>query len=225
MSEKQHDKAVISDMDGVLVDSFHNFYLAYKDIVNEHGVNGFSEDYYRQFFGAKGDYTKSKIESDFNIDLGDRDKFMERKDRLYLENALKSTIPFDNTVEAIKKLSNRYKIAVASSSDKRIVDHSLKSIGLDDIRIRISGDMVSKGKPNPDTFILARETLGVKPENCVVIEDSVPGMNAAHGAGIRCICLLADGVEASGYDKADVIFRINNIESEILINKVIEMLG
>jgi beta-phosphoglucomutase len=225
MKEKQHDKAVISDMDGVLVDSFHNFYLAYKEIVDEYGVNGFTEDYYRQFFGAKGNYTKSKIESDFNIDLGDMDKFMERKDRLYLENAMKSTIPFEHTVKAIKELSPLYKIAVASSSDRKIVDHSLKSIGLDDIRVRISGDMVSKGKPNPDTFILAGKTLQVDPENCVVIEDSVPGMNAAYGAGIRCICLLAGGVDADRYDKADVIFRMKDLDSETLTNKVKEMLG
>jgi HAD superfamily hydrolase (TIGR01509 family) len=226
MTERHKDKAIISDMDGVLVDSFYNFYLAYKQIVEEHGASGFTEEYYRPLFGAKGDYTKEKIETDFRINLGEREAFMKRKDRLYMENALKSTIPFEQTVKAIKELSSLYRIAVASSSDKEIVNHSLKSISIDKlVSVRVSGDMVSRGKPHPETFIKARNMLGIDPSDCLVIEDSIPGMNSAYGAGIRCVCIIADGVDQERYDKADVIYRMNDLTSEMLVSKVKELLG
>ncbi|MFW5799783.1 MAG: HAD family hydrolase [Spirochaetota bacterium] len=219
-------KAVISDMDGVLVDSFKNFYLAYKQILEKKGVTGFTEDYYRQFFGAKGDYTKRAIERDFTVNLGSTDEFMEKKDNNYLNNALKRTIPFEEPVKALKELSSYYKIAVASSSTDRIVEHSLQTIGLNEyVEAIVPGNHVKEGKPEPETFLLAAERLNIKPENSVVIEDSVPGMNAAYSAGIKCICIIADGIDEKKYDKAEIILRMSELKSNMLIKEVKRLLG
>ncbi len=226
MSDKQKRKAIISDMDGVLVDSFNNFYLAYKQIMNENGVNGFTEDYYRRYFGARGDVTKKNIEADFNVNLGDVKSFLKRKDELYLQNAMKSTTPFNQTVTALKTLSKKYDVAVASSSYRRVLTHTLKEIGLDThTKTWVSGDMVERGKPKPDIFIKAMEELKVDPMDCLVIEDSIPGMTASHGAGIRCICLLSDSADPSLYDKAHKVFKIREITSDILISEIESILN
>lgn len=219
-------KAVISDMDGVLVNSFHNFYRAYKIILDREGVDNFTEAYYRQYFGARGDYTKEAIERDFNVNLGDTEAFKREKDSNYLKNAMKHTVPFDTTVEAVKKLSRVYKIAVASSSDEKIVEHSLQVIGLDSfVDVKVPGNHVDRSKPNPDIFLKACEELKVKTSDCVVIEDSVPGMNAAYNAGIPCICLLADDVDGSRYDKALKSFRISKLTSDDLIENIRQILS
>jgi beta-phosphoglucomutase len=219
-------KAVISDMDGVLVNSFDNFYLAYKRILDEKGAKDFNRDYYRQYFGAKADYTKQAIERDFNVDLGSDEDFMKEKDKYYMENALKSTTAFIEPVEAIKQLASMYRIAVATSSEEQILNHSLKTIGLYDyIEVGVPGNMVKKGKPAPDIFLLASEKLGIPTDNCLVIEDSVPGMNASYKAGIKCICIIADGVDAKKYDKALEVLRMSEITANTLIHKVKLYLG
>lgn len=224
MTEK--NKAVISDMDGVLVNSFHNFYLAYKKILDAKGAVGFDEEYYRQYFGAKADYTKKAIERDFNVNLGSDQNFMNEKDKYYMENALKSTTAFKEPVEALKQLSAMYRTAVASSSEEKILNHSLGTIGLDDyVEVRVPGNMVKKGKPAPDIFLLASNKLGIDTENCVVIEDSVPGMNASFEAGIKCICIIADGVDEKKYDKASKIYRMSQIKADTIINAVKDILN
>ena len=219
-------KAVISDMDGVLVNSFDNFYFAYKKILDEKGAKNFDKEYYRKYFGAKADYTKQAIERDFKVNLGTDEDFMKEKDKFYMENALKSTTAFIEPVEAIKQLALMYRIAVATSSEEQILNHSLKTIGLYDyIEVGVPGNMVKKGKPAPDIFLLASEKLGINTNNCLVIEDSVPGMNASYEAGIRCICIIADGVDAKKYDKALEVLRMSDITAKTLVNKVKQYLG
>jgi HAD superfamily hydrolase (TIGR01509 family) len=219
-------KAVISDLGGVIVNSFENFYNAYKQLLGEKGIKDFPAEYYRRFFGARGDYTMSSIEKDFNINLGNIDEFVKKKDEYYMENALKKTIPFNQTVEALKEISNSYKIAVASSSDAKIVEHSLKTVGLKEcVNATVSGNEVKKGKPDPEIFIKALNKLEMKPENCLVIEDSIPGMISSYEAGIRCLCLIDDSVDEKKYDKALEIYKMSKITSDFLKKRIQEILN
>lgn len=80
--------------------------------------------------------------------------------------------------------------AIASSSMRHLVDHNLKSAGLNDFfDAVVTGRDVVKGKPAPDIFLLAAELIGVPPSDCVVFEDAFTGIRAAHSAGCRPVLI------------------------------------
>jgi pseudouridine-5'-monophosphatase len=90
-------------------------------------------------------------------------------------------------------------IAIASSSERVIVDMLSHRFGWElMIPVRCTGDDVPRAKPAPDLFLLAAERLGVAPEDCLVLEDSVNGARAAHAAGMSCI-----GIPHPTYDASE----------------------
>ena len=121
--------------------------------------------------------------------------------------------PFDDAVSAARELRSRgIPIAVASSSPRERLQRTLGRAGLlDDFDVVVAGDEVTNGKPAPDMFLLAAERLGVAPEDCIVIEDSPPGVQAGVAAGMHTIGVSRTGAPLAGADRvvdfltADVI--------------------
>jgi mannitol-1-/sugar-/sorbitol-6-/2-deoxyglucose-6-phosphatase len=98
------------------------------------------------------------------------------------------------------------RLAIASSSPRRLIDAVCDRLGLDRITVRCSATEVASGKPDPDVYLAAAGRLGAKPARCLALEDSVTGVAAAKAAGMRCIAVpdphLADD---PGYDAADLV--------------------
>jgi HAD superfamily hydrolase (TIGR01509 family) len=92
--------------------------------------------------------------------------------------------PFDDALTALEELRARgIPVAVASSSARERLDHTLARVGLR-FDVTIAGDEVENGKPAPDMFVFAAERLGLAPERCVVVEDSPPGVAAGRAANM-----------------------------------------
>jgi HAD superfamily hydrolase (TIGR01509 family) len=109
-------------------------------------------------------------------------------------------LPFDDAVEAARELRSRgVPVAVASSSPRERLDRTLGRAGLlDAFDVVVAGDEVEHGKPAPDMFLLAAARLGVRPDACVVIEDSPPGVQAGRAAGMFTLAVCrVPGTEAS----------------------------
>ncbi len=96
--------------------------------------------------------------------------------------------------DLIQRLSSaNYKLAVASASNLDYVKTVLKTLGvLGYFSYVISGDMVKKGKPDPESFLLALSKIQINPENCFVIEDGVSGMQVAVSCEMKCVGLVED---------------------------------
>jgi HAD superfamily hydrolase (TIGR01509 family) len=108
--------------------------------------------------------------------------------------------PFDDAVTAARELRARgVPVGVASSSPRERLHRTLRRAGLlDAFDVIVAGDEVANGKPAPDMFLLAAERLGVPPDECVVIEDSPPGVQAGLAAGMVTIGVVrAPGTEAT----------------------------
>jgi HAD superfamily hydrolase (TIGR01509 family) len=105
---------------------------------------------------------------------------------------------FPDALEALADLRARgVPVAVASSSVRERLDRTLAGVGLT-FDITIAGDEVEHGKPAPDMFLLAAKRLGLAPSECVVIEDSAPGVAAGRAAGIPTLGVCrVPGTEAS----------------------------
>jgi HAD superfamily hydrolase (TIGR01509 family) len=97
---------------------------------------------------------------------------------------------FDGVVELAEKLAARCPLALASGSERPIVDEVLKLRGLGRLfEATVSGSDIQHGKPAPDIFLRAAELLNVAPRDCWAIEDSKPGVAAALAAGMRVIAI------------------------------------
>lgn len=182
-------KGLIFDLDGVLVNSVPAHFSAWKRMFEEQGYE-FGRKEYRnlvdgrpRFDGARAVMTKH---SDDQIRAA-----ADRKNDYYVEMIeLGNFRVFDAAVALVRKCQNDgYGLAAASSSAN--VRAVLEKAGLlDAFPVIVGGEDVENGKPNPDIFLAAAKGLGLSVEECVVIEDSSSGVQAAKNGGFFCIGLL-----------------------------------
>jgi HAD superfamily hydrolase (TIGR01509 family) len=96
----------------------------------------------------------------------------------------------DGAVEAVRRFAGSFRLGLASSSNRSIIDAVLSRTGLDELlEVTVSSEEVAAGKPAPDVFLTAARRLGVAPDRCAAIEDSANGIRAAYAAGMRVIAI------------------------------------
>ena len=184
---------IIFDCDGTLADSetIHN--QAVCDVLASLGYPEYTLEYCLNNFAGLGmNNVISAVEKREEKKLPDN--FLEQYREVTLLQLQKNVKPLPYAVEAVKILSKDYKICVASNGERPHVLQSIKSIGLFDVfgeGAIFSKSQVSRGKPFPDLFLYAAETMGVPPERCIVIEDSITGARAGIAAGMQTIGITA----------------------------------
>ncbi len=188
-------KAVIFDMDGVIVDSeplwqkMLSMYLHTKGI--DFVYNKKSLEFINQHFrGRKQKYITDILKKKFHIPDSYQKILNDRLDILF--NLFKHNLRLvAGTIPFIKKLHKAgYPLVLASSSPHQVINYVLKQFNLKKyFKHVVSADDVRLGKPHPDIFLRVAELLKEKPENILVIEDSISGIRAAHNAGMKCLAL------------------------------------
>lgn len=181
-------KAVIFDMDGLMIDSERVTYNEYVKKLEQLGHYDFTEELYRNCLGKN----KQGICQVFIDHYGEDFPMKEVWDdvHIWIDESLRQHVPkkkgLDELLQYLK--SHNYKTIVATSSGRERVDEILKNAQLtqyfDD---SICGDEVTKGKPNPEVFLKACQKLQVSPQDALVLEDSESGINAAYNAEIKVI--------------------------------------
>jgi len=201
---KDQIKAIIFDMDGVIVDSepLHkeSFLQVWEELGygNNHGIN-FSDFYGtsdRTVWKAFIDKHKPKMHIDELILL--------RKKRLIKLLRDKKPI-FDGVLPLIQHLASYCPIGLASGSVHHIIDEILKMDELRQyFRCIVSSEDVSLPKPSPEIFLLASKKLNVEPKYCCVIEDTINGVKAGKAAGMNVVAITntfsIDQLSKSGAD-------------------------
>ena len=96
----------------------------------------------------------------------------------------------DGAVDAVLRLKQRFRLALASSSNRRVIDAVLDAAGLASaFEATVSSEEVDRGKPAPDVFLEAASRLNLPPGHCAAVEDSGNGIRAAHAAGMRVVAI------------------------------------
>ena len=96
----------------------------------------------------------------------------------------------DGAVGAVKRLAARWPLGVASSSNRKLIDHVLELSGLAPcFKVTVSSEEVERGKPAPDVYLEAARRLGAEPSRTVAIEDSASGIRSAHAAGMHVVAI------------------------------------
>ena len=187
--------AVLFDMDGVLVDSEPVITEAALRALKEWGINAKPSDF-REFTGMGEDRFVGGVAEKHNVPytLDMKHKAYE----IYLTIVEDKIVLYQNTVSILKELRDLdLKLALASAADRIKVDANLRAAGIDSelFGTVLSGNDVVNKKPAPDVYLLAAKQVGCAPEKCVVVEDAISGLAAAHAAGMLCICVTTSFAE------------------------------
>jgi HAD superfamily hydrolase (TIGR01509 family) len=176
-------KLVIFDCDGVLVDSETISVAVLTEIVRKAGADIGDREAYRLFLGRSMQAVDELLREAFGLALNEAQ--LERIRAETFRRFRRELEPMPGAIEALSRL--RLLRCVASSSSLERIRLSLSLTGLlEMLNPHIySASMVARGKPAPDLFLHAAEGMGVRPEDCVVVEDSPAGIDAAKRAGMR----------------------------------------
>ncbi|MBU2540655.1 MAG: beta-phosphoglucomutase family hydrolase [Candidatus Omnitrophica bacterium] len=179
-------KGAIFDLDGVLVNTVPIHFKAWKQMFAEYGIDFTFDDYKEKVDGIPRYDGAKAILSDLNDE--EIRKAGDRKQGYYLKFIEEENIPlYNSSVDLIKNLRDcgkRIAFASASRNCRRVLE-KVSLIKLADAIV--DGNDIKKGKPDPDIFLLSAERLSCQPQECVVFEDAVLGIEAAVNAGMICI--------------------------------------
>lgn len=214
-------KAVIFDMDGVLVNNNPWHIQAWITFAQKYGLSITPEEVETHFGNTNRDYLTFLFGKELPPD--EVNKLAEEKEQIYRSLSEKFIQPLNGLIHFLHELKKyRFGIALATGgplSNVQFIMDKLKSRHLFDVYVYDS--MVKRGKPDPELFLKAAELLGAEPQNCVVFEDSVHGIEAAIRAS-----MIPIGINTSGKrEKLKNASLVVNDFSEINVEKIIEMLN
>lgn len=181
-------KAIIFDLDGVIVSTDEQHYLGWQALADKLGIP-FSREVNNRFRGVSRMACMDILEeiSGRTFSPEEKEKHATWKNAYY-RSLLGEMTPADLTDEVKSTLdalrARGYKLAIGSSSKN--AKFILERIGLADYFDAISdGTNITKSKPDPEVFLKAAEFLGLKPEDCLVVEDATAGVDAARAGGMK----------------------------------------
>lgn len=185
--ERKNFKAVVFDLDGVIINSEPIHMDIINDIVSPYGEPLGYTEYYRDYVG-RGEYECcSLLKEKYGIPNTVEDIIRMYKDAISVYFDEVEELPvLPGVAELVKNIyRSGLKLAVASSSSNRNIRLSLRHAGLESyFDVTISAEDVENGKPAPDVYLRACDTLGIMPGQGIAIEDSAAGVKAAKSAGL-----------------------------------------
>jgi beta-phosphoglucomutase family hydrolase len=203
-------RAVIFDMDGVIVDSEPLHLLAYQEFFNRHNI-GYTAEHNAEFLGTK-DIWMAQVLIDRHALPETPESMVKTKEAILMRLLTETAVARPGLSDILTKAKQAgLPMSIASSA-------TLPTIHLvvDRLNIRnyfdalTSGDEVANGKPAPDVFLLAAKRLAVEPRHCLVIEDTLNGIKAAKAAGMMCIAIPCEATMHQDHSLADV--RMQSLE-------------
>lgn len=202
-------KAVIFDLDGTLIDSEPNYFESDKKLLKEYDID-FTEEMGLKYVGISSLDMIKEIKQSFQI-AESLESLMEKKNHYYLDIARENTKVFPEMFSFLRRLkAENMPMAIASGSSVEVIELLVSITGIASyFQLFVSAEEVAKGKPAPDIFLETARRLRVPPENCLVLEDSQYGVEAAKQAGMYCISFPFPPVQPlpASFQKADVLYK------------------
>jgi len=211
-------KAIIFDFDGIIADAEPVHLKAFQMVLSEEGINLSYKDYYEKYLALDDKTCLTMVLRDrgMNYDKAFIDALMLRKSRYYDRFIRENIIIFPGVVDFIKNAYGKYTLAIGSGALRHEIDFILECAEIrKEFEIIVSADEVENCKPNPEVFMKALERINkhdstksriIYPYECLVIEDSIAGIKAAHHAGMKCLA-VTNSYSSEKLSEADMIVK------------------
>ncbi|MBN2182062.1 MAG: HAD family phosphatase [Sedimentisphaerales bacterium] len=204
MASINGNNGVIFDLDGVLIDSGWAHKQSWYDLAEKEGYQ-MSDEFFYNTFGMQN-YQILPLLAGKALSVEEIDRLSDWKEQRYRDifsESMELSAGAERLLNELK--SEGFLLAIGSSTPKINIDFVMEKLDLEKyFNAVVSKQDVARGKPAPDTFLAAAKNLSLKPENCVVIEDSIPGIEAAKAASMAVIAITTTR-DRSQLPAADII--------------------
>ena len=200
--------AVVFDLDGVLVQTEEVWDEVRGGFVKERGGR-YDEEAQRAMMGMSSPEWSRYVHEELGVPDSPDEVAAELVRRMLAR--YRERLPLiDGAVEAVRRVAARWPLAIASSSNRPLIDAVVEIAGLEPyFRATVSSEEVPRGKPEPDVYLEAARRLGVEPRSAAAIEDSHSGIRSAKAAGMRVVALPNPSFppDDDALAQADVVLR------------------
>jgi HAD superfamily hydrolase (TIGR01509 family) len=217
-------QAVIFDWDGTLADTWDAVLASFHGALTEVAGIDVPNDFIERRIGVGAAWTFKEIlqAKGMSVDSSMIRRLVEVKIRVAIENTSKVKL-FPGARELLEALNGKVKMGLASMNNRAIIDRLLPSLDVAQFfNTTLAVDEVEKTKPNPEIFLKTAQKLGIDPDNCVVLEDSIFGVKAAKAAKMDCIGVTQGAYNARELAAANADFIVASLkEKEKIVNYII----
>lgn len=191
-------RAIIFDFDGVIADSEPIHFSVFQRVLGEQGLFLSREEYYAEYLGYddKGCFAAFLSSHGRPVSPTLIDQLVERKAAAYFDYIKQRPIIFPGVRERVREAVGRRRLAVCSGALRHEIEFILEQAGIrKEFEHITSAEDVTHGKPHPEGFLHALSSLNrsdvgrITPNECLVIEDSLPGIKGAHAAGMKVLAV------------------------------------
>jgi HAD superfamily hydrolase (TIGR01509 family) len=181
-------KAVVFDLDGVIIDSEEVWEEVRRGYVAEYGRQFLPDTQDRMMGMSTGEWSRHLAE-EVGVPRTPEQVASDVLDRM--AGRYREDLPLiPGSVRAVRRLGERFTLGLASSSARVLIDQVLETAGLTDaFAVTLSTEEVPRGKPAPDVYLAAAEKLGLPPAECAAVEDSSNGLRSAGAAGLAVVAV------------------------------------
>ncbi len=180
--------AVVFDLDGVLVDSEHLWSEVREELAHERGGRWHAAAEADMMGMSSTEWSRYMHDV---IGLEDAPAQINEDVVQAMQERYEQHLPvIDGAVKAVQRLASAYRLALASSANRPLIDTVLRETGLGEVfEATVSSEEVAHGKPSPDVYLEAARRLRLEPTRCVAVEDSTNGIRSARDSGMRVIAI------------------------------------
>jgi beta-phosphoglucomutase family hydrolase len=198
-------RAVIFDMDGVIVESEHLHIKAEQQTMLKYGVRISAEELHT-YTGTTAEFMFTELIKKYKLNTT-FERVFDEKEEFMFKLLEKETRPTKGVIELLKKLKRKgIKLGIASSSHRKLIEYILRRLNI--VRLFdfvVSAEDIANSKPNPEIFLRSARGLRVEPVECLVVEDAKLGVEAAKNAGMRVVGYRNPNSGDQDLSRADMI--------------------
>ena len=204
--KKREPSAYFFDLDGTLIDTEQLYVKAIILALRQEGIHFDQTQMMQLVFGRSWTDIQNDLVSRFpqhtfeDLTVRVREQFRRQSDA--------TDVRIPGSIELLKRLTLTHPVAIVSGSPRQEIEDAIEMMGVAGlIQFYLGAEDYSPGKPHPNCYLLAARKLSIFPEECLVFEDSVPGVLAAKRAGMKCVALDRAGLSPADLSAADEILK------------------